>query len=164
MDRQRRWPLHQINVITALIRQPFNLKGAWTEGERERQAEGKRGRQQRQEGRKKKRALVAFRCANPPPHTHTHTHTHTPPLISSSSLSLTLMSSPAIVCPGLFKSNTPPEEIPGDRRGPVLSHTAKAAPPEHPRAKRVDGLTCPSLSSCLCGTETAASVALDKKN
>lgn len=68
--------LHQINVITALIRQPFNLKGARTE--RARQAEGKRGRQQGRRGIKKTRASVAFKCPptptpltpSPPPSFH----------------------------------------------------------------------------------------------
>lgn len=108
--------LHQINVITALIRQPFNLRGARTERE-ERQAEGGERETARQGGRKEKESFVCIQmsvCA--------------PPLISSV-LSLALMSSQAIVCPGLFKSNTPRGNSWGSQ-GLLLSHTAKAAPPE----------------------------------
>lgn len=83
--------LNQINVITALIRQPFNLNAA--RAERGRQAEGRRG------GGRGRMSV----------------HLPPPPLISPSVLSLALMSSP-IVCPGLFKIKHPPEELPGDRR------------------------------------------------
>lgn len=72
MDRQRRWPLHQINVITALIRQPFNLKGAWTERERERQAEGKRGRQQDRKGGKRREPRLHSDVRTSHPHTSSH--------------------------------------------------------------------------------------------
>lgn len=112
MDRQRRWPLHQINVITALIRQPFNLKGAWTERERERdrlrgrEEDSKAGREEKEE------SLGCIQMCVP--------LTPTPPLISSSSLSLALMSSPAIVCPGLFKSNYPPGGMSWGLQGPAL--------------------------------------------
>ena len=114
MDRQRRWPLHQINVITALIRQPFNLKGAWRERERERERDRLRGREEDSKaGREEKEeSLCCIQMCVPP--------TPTPPLISSSSLSLALMSSPAIVCPGLFKSNTPPGGKSWGSQGPAL--------------------------------------------
>lgn len=85
--------LHQINVITALIRQPFILKGARTV----------RGRQ---EGRKK-RASVAFRClcvclppaflSSPPPSFHE------------------LWWAPQLLCVQGYLKATPLEEIPGDR-------------------------------------------------
>lgn len=71
MDGQGDVALRQINVIAALIRQLFNLKGA-KGGERERL----RGREGYRRAEKKKRALVAFRCLgalpSPPPHLLLH--------------------------------------------------------------------------------------------
>lgn len=124
MVRQWRLPPHQINVITALIRQSFILNGAQTV--RGREGDRKAG----------KESFSCIRMSAP-----------RLPLISSAALSLTMMGSPAIVCPGLFKSNTLGGNSWGSR-GPLLSHIAKATPPETQRAKHVDGLTCPSLLSC----------------
>ncbi len=60
--------LHQINVITALIRQPFNLRGARTERERDRlrgrEGDSKAGREER----KRQLRLHSHVCVRICPH------------------------------------------------------------------------------------------------
>lgn len=102
--------LRQINVITALIRQPFNLKGARTHTERER--EEAKGKRRRQDGEKRKRELWLHSdvCVHPTPPRHHHLFSSPPPSFHW------LWWAPWLLCVRGYLKVTHLEEIPGDRR------------------------------------------------
>lgn len=116
--------LHPINVITALIGQPFNQKGARTESARERETgRGKERETSRQEGNKGKESFACIQMYIPP-QPPTHLLSSPPPSFHWLWWALRLL-----CFQDRLKSNTPRGNSWGSQ-GPLLSHTAKAAPPE----------------------------------